>query len=285
MTGVHIVTDSGSDFSPDEAKTLGITVVPLSIRFGEDEYIDRVNLDVEEFYAKMAATPDRLPGTAAPSPGAFAEAFTAAADAGAPAVVCINLAGDMSATIQSARNAAESVKDRIDVRVVDSLSVTGGAGNLVRRAVAAAAEGQDADQIVAMVEDRARRTRIFGAFDVLDNLKMGGRIGGAKALFGTLLSIKPIIEIRDGRVEEAGKQRTRRKSLAWIRDRVYSLEGLEDLTICEGMAPDLDDFVAMFADRYEPGSLPVVRIGATIGTHGGPRVMGVTFVLPPETTS
>lgn len=285
MTGVHIVTDSGSDFSPDEAKTLGITVVPLTVRFGEDEYIDRVNLDVEEFYAKMAATPDRLPGTAAPSPGAFAEAFTAAADAGATAVVCINLAGEMSATIQSARNAAESVRDRIDVRVVDSLSVTGGAGNLVRRAVAAAAEGRDADEIVAMVEDRARRTRIFGAFDVLDNLKMGGRIGGAKALFGTLLSIKPIIEIRDGRVEEAGKQRTRRKSLAWIRDKVYSLEGLEDLTICEGMAPDLDDFVAMFSDRYEPGELPIVRIGATIGTHGGPRVMGVTFVLPPDAAS
>lgn len=279
MTGVHIVTDSGSDLTASEVETLGVTVVPLYIRFGEDEFRDRVDLSISEFYSKMAAS-STLPGTAAPSPGAFTEAFTKAADDGADGIVCINLAGAMSATIQSARTAVDELSGRIPVRVVDSLSVTGGQGNLVRRAVAASAEGQSVDDIAQMIEDRAKRTRIYGAFDTLENLKMGGRIGGAQAFLGTLLSIKPIIEIRDGKVEEAGKQRTRRKALAWIRDRIYEMEGIEDLTICEGMAPDVDEFVAMFADRYD--NLPVLQIGATIGTHGGPRVMGVTYVAAPS---
>jgi DegV family protein with EDD domain len=281
MPGVHIVTDSGSDLSPEDAAALGVTVVPLSIRFGEEEYVDRVTLGVEEFYAKMAELPG-LPGTAAPSPGAFAEAFTKAADDGFDAVVCINLAGKMSATIEAARNAATSVADRIPVTVVDSQSVTGGLGALIRRAAAAAKDGQGADEIAAMVEDRAARTRIYGAFDTLENLKMGGRIGGAKALLGTLLSIKPIIEVKHGEVVEAGKQGTRRLALEWIRARVDELGDVEDLTICEGMATDLEMFQQMFADRPGGADIPVVRLGATIGTHGGPRVMGVSLVLPPD---
>lgn len=280
MPGVHIVTDSGSDLSPEDAAALGVTVVPLSIRFGDEEYVDRVTLGVEEFYAKMAELPG-LPGTAAPSPGAFAEAFTKAADDGADAVVCINLAAKMSATIEAARNAASSVAERIPVTVVDSQTVTGGLGALVRRAAAAAKDGQGAAEIAAMVEDRGARTRIYGAFDTLENLKMGGRIGGAKALLGTLLSIKPIIEVKHGEVEEAGKQRTRRKALEWIRAKVDELGDVEDLTICEGMATDLEMFQQMFADRPGGADIPVVRLGATIGTHGGPRVMGVSLVLPP----
>ena len=278
MSGVHIVTDSGSDLSPTDAADLGVSVVPLFIRFGEEEFSDRVTLNVEEFYARMEAS-ETLPGTAAPSPGTFTEVFTKAADEGAEGIVCINLAGKMSATMQSAITAAEGCGGRIPIRVVDSLSVTGGQGNLVRRAVTAAREGRSTDEVADMVDERAHRTRIFGAFDTLENLRMGGRIGGARAFLGTLVSIKPIVLIRDGEVHEADKVRTRRKSLAWIRDRVFAMEGIEDLTICEGMAPDVDEFVAMFADRYD--NLPVIRIGATIGTHGGPRVMGVTYVAAP----
>lgn len=280
MTGVHIVTDSGSDLSPEDAAGLGVTVVPLSILFGEEEFADRVTLGVDDFYAKMAATKG-LPGTAAPSPGAFLEAFTAAADSGADGIVCINLAGAMSATIQSARNATESIGDRLPIRVVDSLSVTGGQQNLVRHAVQLAADGADTDTIADTIAERATRTRILGAFDSLDNLKAGGRIGGAQAFLGGLLSIKPIIRIRDGEVQEAGKQRTRRKALAWIRDQVIDLEGIEDLTVCSGLAPDVDEFAAMFTPRYAVGDLPVITIGATIGTHGGQGILGVTYVAPP----
>lgn len=279
MTGVHIVTDSGADLSPADAQSLGVRVIPLSIRFGEEEFTDRVTLDVEEFYAKMAATKG-LPGTAAPAPGAFLEAFTAAADDGASGIVCINLAGNMSATIQSARNAAESIGDRLPIHIVDSLSVTGGQQNLVRHAAALAADGATAEAIRDAVNDRAARTRILGAFDSLENLKAGGRIGGAQAFLGGLLSIKPIIRIRDGEVLEAGKQRTRRKALSWIRDQVIDIDGIEDLTICSGLAPDVDEFAAMFAPRYPVGDLPVITIGATIGTHGGQGILGVTYVAP-----
>ncbi len=280
MPGVHIVTDSGSDITPAQAEELGITVVPLTVRFGEEEFVDQITMGVEEFYEKMAATPG-LPGTAAPAPGLFAEAFQNAADRGATGIVCINLSGEMSATIESARNAAASLEDRLPIRVIDSQSITGGLGALVRRAVQAANDGQDVDQISEMLADRIQRTRIWGAFDTLENLKMGGRIGGAQALLGTLLSIKPIISISLGKVDEAGKQRTRRKALRWIRNKVDELGEVEDLTICEGMAPDVEEFQAMFADYPGGDSLPLVRIGATIGTHGGPRVMGVSLVLPP----
>lgn len=278
MPGIHIVTDSGSDFRPDTAAELGITVVPLTIRFGDDEYRDGTELSPEDFYAKMAAQ-DELPSTAAPAPGAFIEAFDAALRAGADQVLCINMAGKMSATIDAARSAAEEVSDRIEVRVVDSQSVTGGVQALVRRAVDAAAAGDSLDEIEAMVNDRAERTSIFGTFDTLDNLKKGGRIGGANAFLGTVLKIKPIVEVHHGEVHEAAKQRTRRKALAWIVDQIRQAGPVEDLTICEAMAPDVDAFRAMFPRGDDLGT---VRLGPTIGTHGGPATLGVTFVYPPK---
>ncbi|MBS1848714.1 MAG: DegV family protein [Actinobacteria bacterium] len=278
MTGIHIVTDSGSDISPTDAVELGVTVVPLTIRFGDEEFHDGIDLSVEDFYDRMSAH-SGLPATAAPAPGAFIEAFDAARAAGAESIACINMAGTLSATIESARSAATEVADRIEVRVMDSLTVTGGLYSIIRHAVDAAASGATLDAIEALVADRAARTTILGSFDTLENLKMGGRIGGAQALLGTMLKIKPIVEVRDGEVREAGKQRTRRKALAWILDRVAEAGAVEDLTLCEAMAPDVDEFRAMF-----PGTegLHHVRIGPTIGTHGGRGTMGVSFVYPPS---
>lgn len=276
MPGIHIVTDSGSDLRPETAAELGVTVVPLTIRFGDREYRDGVELSPEDFYAEMAAQ-DELPSTAAPAPGAFIEAFDAARQAGAEGVLCIDMAGKMSATIDAARRAATEVADRIEVRVVDSDSVSGGLQALIRRAVDAAAAGQSLDQIAAMVTERSARTSIFGTFDTLDNLKKGGRIGGANAFLGTVLKIKPIVEVRDGEVQEASKQRTRRKALAWIADRIREIGAVEDLTLCEAMAPDVDAFRAMLPDAAD---LDVIRLGPTIGTHGGPGTIGVSFVYP-----
>ncbi|HET8931761.1 MAG TPA: DegV family protein [Acidimicrobiales bacterium] len=276
MSGIHIVTDSGSDITPAAAVELGVTVVPLKIRFGDDEFRDGVELSVEEFYAKMAELPG-LPSTAAPAPGEFIEAFLAAKDAGATGVVCIDLAGDMSATIDAARNAAAEVADRIEVRVIDSETVSGGLYSLVKRAAEAAAAGKSLDDIEAMVRDRAARTTIFGSFDTLENLKMGGRIGGAQAFLGTVLQIKPIIEIRAGAVHEAGKQRTRRKALAWIIAKLVASGDVEDLLLCEALAPDVELFRGMFPEETNYGEL---RLGPTIGTHGGRGTMGVSFVLP-----
>lgn len=276
MSGIHIVTDSGSDIPPTLAAELGVTVVPLSIRFGDTEYRDGIDLSAEDFYDKMANS-SGLPSTAAPAPGAFVEAFEAAAGQGADGVLCIDMAGDMSATIEAARNAASEVADRVDVRVVDSRSVSGGLCALVRHAAAAAAAGDSLDDIEALVLERATRTTLFGTFATLDNLKMGGRIGGAQALLGGMLQIKPIVEIANGRVEEAGKQRTRRKALAWIVDKVAESGEVEDLTLCEAMADDAEAFRSMFPD---PNALGDLRLGPTIGTHGGQGTIGVSFVYP-----
>ena len=276
---VRIVTDSAADLPADEVAALGVEVVPLSIRFGTDEYTDGVDLSVAEFYEKLAST-DALPETAAPAPGAFEAAFRRQAEAGADAVVCVNLSEGLSATIQAARNAAKALEGELPVRVIDSTSITSGLGTQVRLASEAAAGGASVDEVVALVESLAGRTHVLGALDTLDNLKKGGRIGGAQALLGSLLSIKPLLDISTGEVAEAGKARTRRKALEWLRDQVFALPEAEQLTVAHGMAPDLDDMLALLAPRYPADSIRVTTIGPTIGTHGGPRVMGVTWVDP-----
>lgn len=276
---VRIVTDSAADLTPSDVEELGIEVVPLSIRFGDKEYTDGVDLTVEEFYAKLASSAD-LPETAAPSPGAFETAFRRHAEAGADAVVCINLSSSLSATIQAAQSAAAALSGELDVRTIDSRSITSGLGTQVRAAARAAADGADADAVVALVEDLASRTHVVGTLDTLENLKKGGRIGAARALLGSMLSIKPLIDISSGEVTEAGKARTRRKGLEWLRDKVFEQPGVENLTIAHGMAPDVDAMLDLLSPRYERDDIALTTIGPTIGTHAGPRVMGVSWVAP-----
>lgn len=278
MGGVRIVTDSACDLSEAETAAYGIEVVPLTIRFGSEEYTDRVELSVEDFYRKMAET-SQLPETAAPSPGAFEQAFRRQAEAGADTVVCINISSELSATMQSAQNAARALEGEIDVRVIDSRSITGGLGTEVLEAAKAAAGGASADEVVARVEDLRSRTRVFGALDTLDNLKKGGRIGGAQAMIGSMLSIKPIIDISTGKVEEASKQRTRKRSQQWLYDKLLAEGEISHLRVLHGEAPDIDEFVSLIAPTFAPGSYEVGKIGAVIGTHGGPRVLGITYVV------
>ena len=279
MTGVHIVTDSSCDLTEIETTTNSIGVVPLSIRFGDEEFIDREELSADAFYAKMAST-GLLPETAAPSPGRFEQAFRGAAAVGARAVVCINLSGELSATVQSARNAATAVAGDIDVRVIDSRSLTGGLGTMVLEAAAAARNGADVDAVVALVESMIPRTEIYGGLDTLENLKKGGRIGSAKALLGSMLSVKPIIRITDGAVEEAGKQRTRKRALEWMRDQLFAEGTVEKLSILHGQAPDIDIFLDMISERYPREQIRLGTIGAVIGTHGGPGVIGMCYLRP-----
>jgi DegV family protein with EDD domain len=276
---VRIVTDSAADLPTDEAARLAVEVVPLSIRFGAEEFTDGVDLSVTEFYKKLAYS-ETLPETSAPAPGAFEAAFRRQADAGADAVVCINLSEGLSATIQSARNAAKAVAGDLDVHVIDSRSITSGLGTQVTVAAEAAAGGAGADEVVALVEGMIPRTHVIGALDTLENLKKGGRIGGAQALLGSLLSIKPLLDISTGEVAEAGKARTRRKALEWLRDQIFAVPEVEHLCVAHGGAPDVDEMLALLAPRYPEDTIQVRTIGATIGTHGGPRVMGLTWVDP-----
>lgn len=282
MPGVHIVTDSACDLPPERTDALGVEVVPLIIRFGDDELVDRTELTPTDFYARMAAT-KTLPATAAPAPGVFEAAFRRCAQAGADAVVCIDLSAALSATMASARTAATAVAGEIDVRVVDSRSITLGLGSQVEVVADAAAAGMGVDEVEALAIDLAGRTKVWGALDTLDNLKKGGRIGGAQALLGSLLSIKPCIDISTGKVEEAGRARTRRKAIQWLADKVLAEPTVEHLCVVHGGAPaDADTLLGLLTPRHPRADITVGTIGPVIGTHGGPRVLGVTYQVPSE---
>lgn len=273
---VRIVTDSSCDLTMDETEALGIEVVPLTIRFGDTEYVDRDELSPPEFYRLMAEN-DALPETAAPSPGAFEERFRKVAAEGADAVVCINISRALSATGEAAQQAARALEGSVDVRAVDSKSITSGLGTIVLRAARAAQDGATADEVETLVGDLIPRSRVYGALDTLENLKKGGRIGGAQALVGSMLSIKPLVDLSSGVVEEAGKTRTRKKAFAWLRDTLLAHQPVENLAIVHGFAPDIDDLLELLADHVDLASVRMGHIGAVIGTHGGPRLVGIAF--------
>lgn len=279
MAGVRLVTDSSCDLPQDVVDAHGIVVVPLTIRFGEEELTDREELDSEQFYAKMA-TFDGLPETAAPSPGAFEAAFRSLAAEGADAVVCVMISSDLSATMASAQNGARALEGEVDVRVVDSKSITAGLGTLVTMAAEVAEAGGTADEVVAVVEDNRSRTHVLGGLDTLENLKKGGRIGGAQAMLGTLLSVKPVVDISSGAVEEAGKVRTRKKQMLFLRDRLVEAGDVEKLVVCDGGAPDVEEFVEVIAEVVPRDRFTRSTIGPVIGTHGGPRMIGLTWLDP-----
>ena len=275
---IRIVTDSASDISLEEAEDLGIEIVPLSVRFGEAEYTDLVDLSVSDFYQKMAES-DLLPSTAAPSPGAFEAAFKRCAEAGAEGVICINLSLALSATGQAAQLAADALADTLPVKCIDSKSITCGLGTIIRKAAAAAKDGGSMDEIVALVENLASRTRIFATLDTLENLKKGGRIGGAKAMLGTMLQFKPCLDLSSGEVVEAGRQRTRKKSLIWLKEVLESEGEISELSIIHGDAPDVEEFATLISDIVPRDQIRINQLGAVIGTHGGPRVLGVTYLV------
>ena len=275
---IRIVTDSASDISLEEAEDLGIEIVPLSIRFGEAEYTDLVDLSVSDFYQKMAES-DLLPSTAAPSPGAFEAAFKRCAEAGAEGVICINLSLALSATGQAAQLAADALANTLPVKCIDSKSITSGLGTIIRKAAAAAKDGGSMDEIVALVDNLASRTRIFATLDTLENLKKGGRIGGAKAMLGTMLQFKPCLDLSSGEVVEAGRQRTRKKSLIWLKEVLESEGEISELSIIHGDAPDVEEFATLISDIVPRDQIRINQLGAVIGTHGGPRVLGVTYLV------
>lgn len=273
---VRIVTDSACDLPEAACSELGVDVVPLTIRFGEREYVDRVELSTEAFWREVQAA-SVLPETAAPSVGAFEETFRRLGDDGADGIVCINLSGRLSATMQSAQVAAKALDGEIPIEVVDSESASMGIGNLVMYAARRAQSGASVDEIVGELEDRRSRQKVFASLDTLDFLRKGGRIGGAQAMLGSMLSIKPVIEVRDGVVEPAAKVRTRSKALRYLIDQIPDGK-VEAISVLHAMAPDLDDFLAMMEPKVPDAEVVVGTIGPVVGVHTGPRVIGIAFV-------
>jgi DegV family protein with EDD domain len=273
---VRIVTDSASDLPQELCDQFAIDVVPLHIRFGDDEYIDRVELSTEQFWQKMT-TASVLPETAAPSVGAFEETFRRLGDEGADGIICVNLSSGMSATMQSAQVAAKALDGVCPVEIFDSKSVSMGQGDLALYAARRSKEGADIDTILAELEDRRERSHLLATLDTLEYLRKGGRIGGAQAMFGSMLSIKPVITVNDGVVEAAGKVRTRSKAVRFITERLRP-GTIESASVLHANAPDLDEFLTLLERVVPRADIQVADIGAVVGVHTGPRTIGVVWV-------
>ncbi len=219
MPGIRVVTDSACDLPDDLLREFGIGLVSLRIRFGTEEFVDRTELSTKEFWSRCRRF-DGLPETSAPSPGQFQSAFEAMASEGAAGVVCVSLSSKLSATIEAARQGARALEGSLPIRVIDSLSVTLGQGLVTIEAAQRARDGGDLAAVAGAAEQAVGRLHVYGAIDTLENLKKGGRIGGAQALVGSLLSIKPVIRVSGGVVEEESKQRTRGRALRYLASKV-----------------------------------------------------------------
>jgi DegV family protein with EDD domain len=278
MTGVRVITDSAADLPTGLVAHHDIRIVPLDVRLGSWGPDEMRFIEPAEFWRRCAITDD-LPETSAPSPGAFAESFLKAEEEGFSGVVCLTLSSGLSATYQSACAGAAEVGDRIDVRVVDTRAVTLGQGMVVL----AAAEAAEATGDLAAAETAARaavpQIRTFGALDTVENVRKGGRIGAAKALMGSLLSIKPIVEIRDGVAKDESRQRTRAGSLAYLVKILREAGPIQGLAVVHAAAPDLESFLDMLEGIYPRDKILVNYIGPVIGTHAGPRCIGICYRL------
>lgn len=274
---VRVVTDTACDLPGELVDDFGIVLVPLHIRFGDTELLDRVQLGTKEFWARCA-TEAKLPETAAPSPGAFRSAFESVAAEGADAVVCITLSSKLSATNEAASQAARAFRDNFRVELVDSFSVTMGEGLVVLAAAEVASAGGTVDDVIAAATSARDRLSVFGAIDTLENLRKGGRIGGAAATLGALLSIKPVIEVRDGVVEQESRQRTRAKSLQYLADKARAAGPLDRLAIMSADAPDFSVFLDLMAGVSSRHERLIGDIGPVIGSHAGPGAIGVAWV-------
>ena len=276
MAGVRVVTDSSCDLPPEVCAEHGIRVVPLTIRFGSEEFVDRRDLSTDQFWQRCAVSPV-LPETAAPAPGAFEAAFREAAAEGADGVLCLCLSSKLSATMQAAQVAAQAVD--VPVRVVDSLGVSMSLGVQVVAACELAEAGKGLDDIVGAAEEMATRVHLVAMLDTLENLRKGGRIGGAQAFIGSMLSLKPIVSVVDGEVVAESKQRTRSRAMRYLVDYVgRTTPDIERLYVMHAAAPDVDLFVEQVREIYPRDDIVVGDIGAVIGTHSGVGALGVGWV-------
>ena len=282
MSRVAIFTDSASDIDVTEAAASGITIVPLLVNFGPQAFKAGKDLSTDAFWDRMTAPDAPFPTTAASSPGEFKDAYEAAFAAGAESIVSIHVASTLSGTIKSAQIARDMLPDR-DIHIVDSLSASMALGLLCRLAVEMANAGRSAADIAAEVERRVPDLQVYVALETLEYLKKGGRISGAQAAIGTLLSVKPIIELKDGAVETADRVRTRSKA----RERLLELiteHKIERLSLLHSRTADIGEFRDELLRRLpdlRPASVTVELVGPSVGPHIGPGAVGAAILRSP----
>ena len=284
MSHVAIITDSASDLDPAYAAELGIAVVPLVVTFGSETFKAGVDLSTAEFWQRMTAPSALFPTTAASAPGDFLAAYQAAFEAGADSIVSIHVAGTLSGTIKSAEIAKGMLPGK-DIWIVDTFGASMCEGLLAELAVKMARAGSTAEHIATVCEQRRIDIAMIVALDTLEYLKRGGRISGAQAAIGTLLSLKPIIEIKDGKVETADKVRTRGKA----RERAIEMitaRPMERLAVLHTTNADVEDFrvqlVARAKGGIDPANVSIELVGPSVGPHLGPGCVGAVVLYRPE---
>jgi DegV family protein with EDD domain len=276
MGRVAIVTDSASDLTPQAARAAGIAVVPLAVNFGPESFRADVDLSTDEFWRRMTAPDAPFPTTATSSPGDFKAVYDRVLDAGAETIISVHVATTLSGSMKSAQIGREMLAER-DIRVIDSGSASMGQGLLALMAAEMAEAGRDADEIVATLEDRRSDLDVYVALDTLDYLRKGGRISGAQAAVGTLLSVKPIITIRNGAVHTIDRVRTRGKA----RDRVIELMTARPVErVAVLYTPPADgqtfrsDLLKAIGSSIDAASVSIQPVGPSVGPHLGPGCLG-----------
>ncbi|MGC9154453.1 MAG: DegV family protein [Ferrimicrobium sp.] len=272
---VAVVVDSASDLPNELADALGIRRVPLTISLDGVDYKDGTELSRERFW-ELAQRASDLPKTAAPSPAEFDAAFSSEIDAGANHVICLTMTKDLSATYQAALAAASAYSGRVSV--FDTRSLTVGEGLVAVSAATAAQAGADTEQCQRIVRAAIERVVTFGMLDTLENLRRGGRIGAASALLGTVMSFKPLIEVRDGAIEAAGRVRTRKSAITSLLEKFAGGGPYERVGLVHAMANDLDAVLARVREVTGVDEVVVSVMGATIGTHAGPGALGISVL-------
>jgi DegV family protein with EDD domain len=274
---VRIVTDSVADLPPEVVKELGITIVPLHVRFGEEVYRDGIDLTVDEFYSKLAHS-KILPVTSVPSPGAFAEAYDKLAEE-TDEILAIVLTSRLSGTYDVALQSIGLMKRKCRVEVIDSQLAVMAQGFLVIKAVKAAQAGTGLDELVDLVRSDIPRIGFLAAFDTLEYLRRGGRIGRAQALLGSILKINPIITIKDGLVEPAGRTRSRAKAIDYLYDFAMSYSHIDEIAVEDAACPeDAETLVERLSSKFPRERIYRSRTTPVIGTHTGPGLLLVVVM-------
>ncbi len=275
-----IVADTTCGLPRDLIAQRGIVLIPQVVMFGEESFHDDKELDTAAFLQKLKAAKE-LPKTAAPEPPLYYPIFEEAKKK-RESVIIVAPTGKASGTVRSAETAAQEFPG-VDIRVVDTLTISCNLGSLVLVADDMAKAGKSADEIVAKLNDMIPRGRIYFLVDTLEYLAKGGRIGGAKRLLAELLEIKPILQVKDGQVEPFEQQRTKKRALARLVEVVVEqCKGGENAHLCVLQVeaePEAELLVTELKSRVNVPNIPIYELPPAIVVHAGPRAMGVGFFI------
>jgi DegV family protein with EDD domain len=272
---IKIVTDSSADLPAKIVEELGITVVPLYVRFGEEVYRDRVDISEEEFYKRLQHDPVH-PSTTQPTPQDFATVYQKSGEA--DGIVSIHISSKLSGTCNSALQGREMAEVKCPIEVIDSETLTMALGMMVISAAQLANLGKGLEEIVAEVKQTIATTRLLGLLDTLKYVALGGRIGKAKELLGSILNVKPLLSLRDGEVVPAGQARTRSKGIDRLFEFVQNAVDIQDLAVVYNITPpEAQALVERLGSVFDKKQIHLATIGPMLGVHMGPGALIVAL--------